>query len=462
MSEALTPMERGGLSAEAISDTVNPLRSALRGLSTLEERGRVIEVLGTLVRAVGIQAQVGELCELRLRQSQVLYAEVIGFRGSAAILTPFGDISGVSNATEVVALRRRFAVPTGPGLLGRVLDGFGNPIDGRGPLQAVRRVPVDSEPPSPLTRRPVNQLCATRVRAIDGLVSVGRGQRVAVVAPVGAGKTTLMGMLARGCQADVNVIALVGERGREVGEFLNHTLGPVGLKRSVVVVSTADRSAVERVKCAQVATAIAEGFRTEGRHALLLMDSVTRYARALREIGLASGEAPTRRGFPPSVFAALPKLFERAGNDEHGDMTAFYTLLIEGEEGNDPIAEEVRSLLDGHLSLSLAQAQAHQFPAIDILASLSRVMPAITSAAHQEGCARIRGFIAKHREMETLLQMGEYRAGSDKEADEAIARMPLIRRFLRQPTDEISTPEETQIALSKLIQGEPPGGGSGE
>jgi type III secretion protein N (ATPase) len=427
------------------------LRAALRDLSTIEERGRVTEVLGTLVKAVGVQVRVGELCELRSRQSKALRAEVVGFRGNSAILTPFGDISGLSSETEVIATHRRFTVPTGPGLLGRVLDGFGNPIDGRGPLGSGKQELVDADPPAALLRKPIARVCETGIRVIDTLLTVGQGQRVAVVAPVGVGKTTLMGMLGRGTRTDVNVVALIGERGREVMEFIDRTLGPEGLKRSVVVVTTADRPAVERAKCAQVATAIAEGFRKEGKHVLLLVDSITRYARALREIGLASGEAPTRRGFPPSVFAALPRLLERAGNDDRGTITAFYTLLIEGDEEADPIAEEVRSLLDGHLQLSRAQAQANQFPAIDVLASLSRVMSAITPAVQQKAAARVRGWLAKYRDIELLLQMGEYQKGADAEVDEAIARMPALRKFLQQPSDEFTVPQEANQALLALV-----------
>jgi type III secretion protein N (ATPase) len=435
---------------DAITAALDPFRAALRDLSTVEQRGRVTEVLGTLVKAVGVQARVGELCELRTRQGTILRAEVIGFRGNSAILTPFGDIAGLSSETEVIATRRRFTVPTGAALLGRVLDGFGDPLDGHGPLTDVKNHDlVDADPPGALLRRPVNRVCQTGIRAIDALLTVGEGQRVGVVAPVGVGKTTLMGMLARGTRADVNVVALIGERGREVGEFLHRTLGPDGLKRSVVLVTTADRPAVERAKCAQVATTVAESFRREGRHVLLLVDSITRYARALREIGLASGEAPTRRGFPPSVFAALPKLLERAGNDDRGAITAFYTLLIEGDEEGDPIAEEVRSLLDGHLQLSRTQAQAHQFPAIDVLASLSRVMSGITPETQQEAVARVRGWLAKYREIELLLQMGEYQKGADSEADEAIARMPLLRQFLQQRPDEFT---DFRTATANLLQ----------
>lgn len=438
--------------ADAIAAAVDPLRTALRDLLTVKERGRVTEVLGTLVKAVGVRATVGELCELRSRQHPTLRAEVLGFRGSSAILTPFGDITGLSSETEVVATARRFTVPVGSGLLGRILDGFGNPIDGRGALLGTRQ-PVDADPPPALARKPISRICETGVRAIDALLTVGVGQRLGVVAPVGVGKTTLMGMLARGTKADVNVIALVGERGREVGEFLTQILGPEGLKRSVVVVTTSDRPAVERAKCAQVATAIAEGFRREGLHVLLLMDSVTRYARALREIGLASGEAPTRRGFPPSVFAALPRLLERSGNDDRGAITAFYTLLIEGDEASDPIAEEVRSLLDGHLQLSRAQAQAHQFPAIDILASLSRVMSSIAPSIQVEASAQIRGWLSKHRDIELLVQMGEYQPGADAHADEALARMPALRKFLQQRPDEFTAAGAAGVLLMELVAG---------
>ena len=415
------------------------------------------EVLGTLVKAVGVKARIGELCELRMRPNLTLRAELLGFRGNTAILSPFGEIAGLSSEAEVVATRQRFTVPTGAALLGRVLNGFGEPIDGRGPVVGAKLAQVDADPPAALARRPIERICQTGVRAIDGLLTVGEGQRVGIVAPVGVGKTTLMGMLARGTQADVNVVALIGERGREVGEFLSRTLGPEGLEHSVVVVTTADRPAVERAKCAQVATAIAEGFRRDGLHVLLLVDSITRHARALREIGLASGEAPTRRGFPPSVFAALPKLLERAGNDDRGSITAFYTLLLEGDEESDPIAEEMRSLLDGHVQLSRTAAEAHQFPAIDVLASLSRVMATITPPEQQQACARVREWLAKHREIELLLQMGEYRQGADVAADEAIAQMPALRQFLQQRPDELSALESTSEALLRFM-GESPNG----
>jgi len=465
-ADALRPEGGGGEPAVADgsrlasldpASLVSPMRAALQHISTVQERGRVTEVLGTLVRAVGIQARVGELCELRTPEGRSLCAEVIGFQGATAILTPFGELAGLSNRSEVIALRHGYRVSTGYSLLGRVLDGFGQPIDGKGALDREWSDPIDASPPDPLMRRPVSQVFETRVRAIDALLTVGRGQRMGLFAPVGVGKTTLIGMLARGARADINVIALVGERGREVGEFISHILGPEGLRRSVVVVATSDRPAIERVKCAQVATTIAERFRQEGRDVLLLMDSITRYARALREIGLASGEAPTRRGFPPSVFAALPRLLERAGNAERGTITAFYTLLVEGDEDMDPIAEEVRSLLDGHLNLSRTMAQAHRFPAIDVLASLSRVMPSIVAFEHDRAASQIRGWLGKHRDIELLVQMGEYKKGADGEADEALNHMPAIRRLLQQAPEEFVSFESSRSALLRLV-GDPDAG----
>ena len=426
------------------------LRTALRGLKTIQMRGRVTEVLGTIVKATGVRARVGAICELRTPEGGSLRAEVAGLRGDTAILTPFGPIAGLSSQTEVICSQNVHTVPIGPQLLGRVLDGFGDPIDGLGPIAATRYTAVDVEPPNALSRRPIDSICETRVRAIDAMMTIGQGQRMAVVAPVGVGKTTLLGMLARGTQSPVKVIALIGERGREVGDFLAHTLGADGLAQSVVVVATSDRPAIERVKCAQVATAIAEAFRDEGKHVVLLVDSITRCARALREIGLASGEAPTRRGFPPSVFAALPRLLERSGPSAHGAITAFYTMLVEGDEESDPIAEEMRSLLDGHISLSRAQAQAHRFPAIDILASLSRVMSSLVSPAHLGACGRIRGWLAKHREIETLVQMGEYRKGSDAEADAALENLSALQEFFMQRPGELVSAEQTWRRLMEL------------
>lgn len=350
------------------------LHDALRRARTLDRRGRVVQAFGTTVRATGLNARIGQQVEIRdPAGGPVVKAEVVGLSDGAAILTPLTSLNGLGPEAEVIAADDQTEVPSGPGLLGRVIDAFGRPLDDLGPIAgpvALRDVYADA--PNPLARPPISALFPTGVRAVDTLLSVGVGQRVGVFAMAGGGKSTLMGMFARHCAADVNVIALIGERGREVREFLDDSLGSEGLARSVVVVATSDRPAMERVRAAHAATAIAEGFRAQGLRVMLQMDSVTRFARALREIGLSVGEPAVRRGFPPSVFAELPRLFERAGAIEGGSITAFYTVLIEDEEGGDPIGEEVRSILDGHVYLSRKLAQANHYPAIDPLTSLNR------------------------------------------------------------------------------------------
>ncbi len=410
--------------------------------------GRVVEARGTLIRVAGIDARIGDMCELRLVDGSVQFAEVTGLVNECALLMPHGELDGLSVGARVIPLNQGHRVPVGDALLGRVLDGFGRPIDGRGPLGATQWAPSQSTSPAPLDRKPVDMPFATGVRSIDTLLTMGRGQRVGIFAPAGVGKSTLSGMLVRESDVDVCVVALVGERGREVGEFVHHTLGSKGMSRSVVVAATSDSSASERVKASYVATTIAEHFRDQGGNVLLVMDSLTRLARALREIGLACGEPPTRRGYPPSVFAALPRLLERAGNSAKGSMTAVYTVLMEGEDDSDPIAEEVRSILDGHIILTRAIAQTQQYPAIDVLASLSRLMPAVANAEQMNAARRLRSMISRHREIELLIQVGEYRAGSDALADQAIAKMPAIREFLNQSTDK---PERAAKSLRRLL-----------
>jgi type III secretion protein N (ATPase) len=344
-------------------------------------------------------------------------------------------------------------VPCGPALLGRVIDAFGAPMDGR-PLDAgagLQFTPLHAPAPSPLQRRGVDEPLATGVRAIDAALTVGEGQRVGIFAMAGGGKSTLLGMLARQARADVNVIALVGERGREVREFLDESLGAEGLARSVVVVSTSDRPALERVRAAYAATAIAEGFRREGKRVLLLVDSVTRFARGLRELGLSALEPPVRRGYPPSVFAELPRLFERAGNDAHGSITAFYTVLAEDDDNSDPVAEEVRSILDGHIVLSRQLAQAAHYPAIDVLASASRVFTRVTAPAHRDAAAQLRALLARYKEVEFLLRVGEYQAGSDPLADRAIERMPALRALLTQRAEEATDIAGTIAQLQEVV-----------
>jgi type III secretion protein N (ATPase) len=380
----------------------------------------------------------------------LLRAEVVGYADGELLLAPFSPLQDLPVGALVIAEESRATVPCDDALLGRVLDGLGAPIDGL-PLPPCERAPLHREAPHPLSRRPVERPFATGVRAIDATLTVGEGQRVGVFAMAGGGKSTLLGMLARHAQADVNVIALIGERGREVREFIDDALGPQGLARSVVVVSTSERPALERARAAVVATAIAEGFRARGRRVLLMMDSVTRHARALRELGLSAGEPPVRRGYPPSVFAELPRLFERAGNDAHGSITAFYTVLAEDESGEDPIAEEVRSLLDGHVQLSRKLAQAQHYPAIDVLDSASRVFSRVADAEHQRAAARLRALLARHAEVEFLLRVGEYRAGSDPLADEAIERLPRLHALLRQPPHEHTAWGDCRRALLEAL-----------
>lgn len=409
--------------------------------------GRVVEARGTLIRVAGLDAQIGELCELRQGNRTLCLAEVTGLANECALLTPHGELEGLALGARVIPLRYGHRVPVGDALLGRVLNGFGHPIDGGMPLNTSEWRSTQGGSPSPLERMPVSEPFVTGVRSIDSLMTLGTGQRIGVFAPAGVGKSTLAAMLVKASHVDVRVVALVGERGREVGEFVHQTLGPEGMLNSVVVAATSDSSASERAKAGFVATAIAESFRDRGQSVLLVMDSVTRLARALREIGLACGEPPTRRGFPPSVFATLPRLLERAGNSAHGSITALYTVLMEGEDDTDPIAEEVRSILDGHIILTRAIAQTQQFPAIDVLSSLSRLMPYVTTARHQAAAHRLRSLIARHRDIELLLQVGEYRAGSDSLADEAIAKLPAIRAFLSQPRDYA---EDAVVSLQRL------------
>jgi type III secretion protein N (ATPase) len=426
---------------------------ALTKVAPAQVRGRVAKAVGMLIDATGVQAHVGELCELVTPGQAPLLAEVVGFQGNTAILTPMGPTTGLSPLTEVIPSGRGHVCPVGPGLLGRVLDALGEPLDGRGPLDASARVPVQREPINPLQRRMIERALPTGIRALDALLTLGEGQRVGVFAPPGIGKSTLLGMLARGTQADVNVIALVGERGREVQEFIEHNLGAAGLARSVLVVSTSDRPPMERLKSAYVATTIAEHFRDRGQRVLLVMDSLTRFARAQREIGLASGEPPTRRSYPPSIFSMLPQLLERAGMGRGGSITAVYSVLTEGDEENDPIAEEVRAILDGHVVLSRKLAAAQHFPAIDVLASVSRVMTRVVAPEHRQAAEQVRALMARYQELEMLIQIGEYQPGSDALADRAIAARQACQAFLAQPP-ELSVPFDTTLAaLRRLAAG---------
>ncbi|AOR72419.1 EscN/YscN/HrcN family type III secretion system ATPase [Burkholderia stabilis] len=414
--------------------------------------GKVIEVIGTLVKVGGLDVSLGELCELRTPGGVLLQqAEVIGFTRDFALVSPFSRLTDISRSTQVIGLGRSLSVKVGDMLLGRVIDSLGDPVDGGPPIESDEWQPVFASPPEPMSRRLIDTPVATGVRVVDAMMTLAEGQRMGIFAPAGVGKSTLLGMFARGADCDVNVIALIGERGREVREFVELILGPAGMARSVVVCATSDRSSMERAKAAYVATAIAEYFRDRGLRVLLMMDSLTRFARAGREIGLAAGEPPARRGFPPSIFAELPRLLERAGMGATGSITALYTVLAEDESGNDPIAEEVRGILDGHMILSREIAARNQYPAVDVLGSLSRVMSQVMPASYVDAAARVRTLMAKYREIEMLVQMGEYKPGANQLADEAIERHDAIKAFLSQHTDEIVEPSDTEAQLYALI-----------
>ncbi|MBQ7607718.1 MAG: type III secretion system ATPase SctN [Desulfovibrionaceae bacterium] len=430
----------------------NLLDEAMRNVTPVAVRGRVEQVVGTIIRAVVPGVSMGELCILSNPWDDwKLKAEVVGFIKNIALLSPLGSMQGISPATEVIPTGEILSVHVGDELLGRVLDGLGVPIDGGPPIHTRTRYPLMTDAPNPMTRKMIDHPITLGLRALDGILTCGEGQRMGVFAAAGGGKSTLLSSILKGCSAEVCVLALIGERGREVREFIEHDIGKDGLRKAVLVVSTSDRSSMERLKAAYTATAIAEYFRDQGKSVLLMMDSVTRFARAQREIGLAAGEPPTRRGFPPSVFSELPRLLERAGNSSKGSITALYTVLVEGDDMTEPVADETRSILDGHIVLSRKLASANHYPAIDIQASVSRVMNSIVTKQHRANAERLRQLLAKYAEIELLVQIGEYSKGGDADADAAIEHMPKIKAFLCQKQDEKSTFEETLATLEKVV-----------
>ena len=419
------------------------LSEAVRNARTLDVRGRVHKVIGTMVYAVVPGVDIGELCILYNPQTaSSLEAEVVGFDGDRALLTPLGAMTNISTSVEVIPTGGSLKVGVGEALLGRVLDGMGRVMDGKGAFRADAYYSVYNEAPAPLERRLIDKPISMGVKAIDGLLTCGEGQRLGVFAAAGVGKSTLLSMLVKNAEVDVTVLALVGERGREVREFIENDLGD-GAERAVVVVSTSDRPSMERAKAAFVATAVAEYFRDRNKKVLLLMDSVTRFARAQREIGLAAGEPPTRRGFPPSVFATLPRLMERSGMSAKGSITAFYTVLVEGDDMTEPVADETRSILDGHIVLSRDLAAIGHYPAIDILASVSRIMGEVVSEEHNQMARRIRQIQSRCKEVELLVRIGEYKEGADPQTDDALARQDGVNEFLRQGTNERFSLNET-------------------
>ncbi len=440
---------------DALEYLTEALQTAVDGSRLVDIRGRVTEVQGMIIKAAVAGAKIGELCELVTPgEEEIGFAEVVGFQGYDAILTPLGEMLGISSNTEVIPTGRVHHVAVGPHLLGQVLDGMGNPInkDANNNTKPEAWYPVYADAPDPLTRKLIDHPLPLGIRVLDGMLTCGEGQRMGIFAAAGGGKSTLLSMLVKGAEVDVTVLALIGERGRELREFLEHDLGPEGVKKSVTVVATSDKSSMERAKAAYTATAVAEYFRDQGKKVLLLMDSVTRFARAQREIGLSAGEPPTRRGFPPSVFATLPRLMERAGMSDKGSITALYTVLVEGDDMTEPVADETRSILDGHIILSRKLAAANHYPAIDVLASASRVMNNIVPEEQQQAAGRIRELMAKYEEIELLVKVGEYRQGTDQVADEALAKIDYIRQFLRQRTDEFTEYETTLQHMMQLVR----------
>ncbi len=437
-------------STPASSFTVE-MREIIHATTPIVVNGRVMLAAGTVIKASG-DFHIGEICHISRSGAAPLRAEVIGFEADQAILTPYGALTGVSNKSVVIPSGAGHDVPVGPALLGRVVDALGQPMDHRGAIAYDRFYPAENAPPDPMRRPVISTPLPLKVRALDGFLTCGEGQRMGIFAAAGGGKSTLLSMLVRNAQADVTIVALIGERGREVREFIEHQLGEEGLARSVVVVATSDRPAVEQVKAAYTATAIAEYFRDMGARVLLLMDSVTRFARAQRQIGLAAGEPPTRRGFPPSVFEKLPSLLERSGRTDSGSITALYTVLVEGDDMNEPVADEVRSLLDGHILLSRKLAAKGHYPAVDVLGSVSRVMTSLASKAHLEASAKLRELLAKYDEIELLINIGEYQRGQDPLGDEAIAKRDLINAFLRQSVNEAVSYQDACERLQELAR----------
>jgi flagellum-specific ATP synthase len=423
----------------------------LRSGDLMRQNGKVRQVIGVVVESNGPSMSIGETAHISYkRNADPVLAEAVGFRDRSVLLMPLGELGGISAGSDVVALGKPLQVGLSRGLLGRVLDGLGRPLDGKGPVADAQPAEISGVPPNALTRRRVDTPLSLGVRAIDGLLTCGRGQRVGIFAGSGVGKSTVLGMIARNTEADVNVIALVGERGKEVRDFVERDLGEAGLRRSVVIVATSDQPALVRIKAAFVATRIAEYFRDAGLDVMLMMDSVTRFAMAQREVGLAIGEPTTTRGYTPSVFALLPKLLERAGTSETGTITGLYTVLVDGDDMNEPVADAVRSILDGHIVLSRKLAAANHYPAIDVLASVSRVMPDVVSHAHGAAASAVRDLMATYREAEDLINIGAYVTGSNPRVDLAIARYEDIRAFLRQGIHDESTFEAAERAILDL------------
>lgn len=398
--------------------------------------GKVTKVVGLTIESLGPEAKLNDVCLIKLDNGENVAAEVVGFADNRLLLMPYESVEGISVGAIVENTNRPLSIPVGDELLGHTVDGLGRPTDMDEEFLMHQTYPVDAPPPDPMERVIINEVLPLGVKAVDGLITVGKGQRIGIFAGSGVGKSTLMGMFARNTKAEVNVIALIGERGREVREFVENDLGPEGMARSVVVVATSDKPALIRKKAAMTATAIAEYFRDQGKDVLLMMDSLTRFSMAQREIGLASGEPPVTRGYPPSVYAEMPKLLERAGNSAVGSITGLYTVLVDGDDFNEPITDTARSILDGHIVLNRRLAQQNHYPAIDVLASISRVMAAVASKNHKKVAGQLKNVMATYSEAEDLINIGAYKPGSNKNIDFAISKIDAVNNYLLQETDE--------------------------
>jgi len=435
------------------SISLKKYQEALKTVDLVKYSGRVTQVVGLTMEAMGPGVRLGEVCTIEaLKGMEPVLAEVVGFRDKIVLLMPLGEMEGIGPGSKVEATGHTLAVKVGEDLLGRVLDGLGNPIDGKGPISTSKTYPVMSPPPNPLSRTKIRTPLSLGIRVIDGLLTCGNGQRIGIFAGSGVGKSTVLGMIARNTQADVNVIALIGERGREVKEFIETDLQEEGLRRSVVVVATSDQPPLIRMKGALLATSIAEYFRDQGKNVMLLMDSLTRFSMAQREIGLAIGEPPVSKGYTPSVFAQLPRLLERSGTSDKGSITGLYTVLVDGDDMNEPIADAVRGILDGHIVLSRKLANRNHYPAIDVLASISRVMSSIVNKEHLTAAGEMKELMSIYREAEDLINIGAYVKGTNPKVDNAIRKIDEINGFLRQGTHEKSDFDSTSEALKQIIK----------
>lgn len=435
----------------ADSLNMNRYLSAIESTQSIRLHGKVTQVVGLVIEGYCADTSVGATCEIRPKVGEPIPAEVVGFRDNKTLLMPLGDLRGVGLDSLITVRRENAALGVGPGLLGRVIDGLGNPIDGKGPLQLSEEYPIYAAPVNPMTRPPIRKPLDLGIRSINGLLTCGQGQRVGIMAGSGVGKSTLLGMIARYTEADVNVIALIGERGRELREFIEKDLQEQGLHKSVVVVATSDQPPLVRMRGAYLATTIAEYFKDKGKKVLLMMDSATRFAMAMREVGLAIGEPPTTKGYTPSVFAALPKLLERTGNFPEGSITALYSVLVEGDDFNEPISDAMRSILDGHIVLSRDLAARNIYPPIDVMSSASRVMSDVTDDGHRDLAGQFKEMLATYRQSEDLINIGAYKAGSNAGIDRAISKIDAMIAYQKQPVAESSTLVDSIAALQQIF-----------